>query len=288
MKQIIFVFSSFLIFINMIFSQEIIKLYPSGHKESNRITTTEQYSNPEFLMNISEPRFLAFHAPKEKANGTAVLICPGGGYVGLSIITEGSEFAKWFNDLGISAFVLYYRMPNGHNTIPLKDAQTALSIIRIHAKEWNIDKKKIGIIGSSAGGHLASTVGTHFKTNMERPAFMILCYPVITMDSTFTHLFTKNNLLGKHPTDELVKYYSNELHVSNKTPPTIIFHATDDKIVPVNNSIQLYKVLKENMIEAELDTFAVGGHGFGMRKRGIPADNWPELLKMWLKKNKLI
>lgn len=273
---------------NALVAQQEVKLYPNGPKETNGFTTPEKYRDTEFLMDISDARMFAYPAPKEKANGTAVVICPGGGYVGISQIKEGSEFAKWFNDLGVTAFVLYYRMPNGHALIPLTDAQTALGIVRKRAKEWNIDKKKIGIMGFSAGGHLASTVGTHFKTKAERPAFMILGYPVVTMDSALTHRGSRNNLLGKKPSDEIVKLYSNELQVTKKTPPTFIVHATDDKAVPVRNSVQLYQALLDKKIVAELDTFAVGGHGFGMRKRGIPVDNWTDLLKVWLKNNKLI
>jgi len=269
-------------------AQQVIKLYPNGPKESNELSVPENYRDSGFLMNISEPRILAFPVAKEKANGTAVLICPGGGYSGVAFRHEGSDFAKWFNKLGVSAFVLYYRIPNGHSSIPLTDAQTALAIIHKRANEWNIDKNKIGIMGFSAGGHLASTVGTHFETKDQRPAFMILGYPVVTMDSTLTHRGSRNNLLGKKPSDELAKLYSNELQVTKKTPPTFIVHATDDKTVPVKNSIQLYQALKEKKIEAELDTFAVGGHGFGMRKRNIPVDNWTDLLKSWMLKNKLI
>jgi acetyl esterase/lipase len=179
-------------------------------------------------------------------------------------------------------------MPNGHTTVPLTDAQTALKIIHKRANEWNINKNKIGIMGFSAGGHLASTVGTHFKTKTDRPAFMILAYPVVTMDKMFTHAGSRSNLLGKNPSDELVRLYSNELQVRKNTPPTYIVHATDDKAVPVKNSVQLYTALINNKIVAQLDTFAVGGHGFGMRKKNIPVDNWPELLKNWLKINKLI
>jgi acetyl esterase/lipase len=225
---------------------------------------------------------------KEKASGTAVLICPGGGYSGVSMIKEGSEIAKWFNELGVSAFVLYYRMPNGHSLVPLTDAQTALGIIHQHAKEWNIAATKIGIMGFSAGGHLASTVGTHFKTKEQRPAFMILGYPVVTMKNELTHAGSRKNLLGDNPSEEIINLYSNELQVTNNTPPTFIVHATDDKTVPVKNSVQLYEALKNHKIVTELDTFAVGGHGFGMRKRGIPVDNWPELLQKWLKANVLI
>lgn len=154
-------------------AQEKIMLYPEGATDCNELTVPESYRDPEFIVNISQPRMLAFPAAKEKANGTAVLICPGGGYSGVSQIKEGEEFARWFNEMGISAFVLYYRMPNGHTEIPLRDAQKAMSIIRERAKEWNIKKSKIGIMGFSAGGHLASTVGTHFKNKAERPAFMI-------------------------------------------------------------------------------------------------------------------
>ena len=277
-----------MLYVGTLLAQQEIKLYPNGPKETNGITTPEKYRDPEFLIDISDARMYAYPASKEKANGTAVIICPGGGYAGVSIIKEGSEFARWFNDLGVSAFVLYYRMPNGHTIVPLTDAQAALEIVHKRAKEWNIDKKKIGIMGFSAGGHLASTVGTHFTNKIQRPAFMILAYPVVTMDSALTHKGSRNNLLGKKPTEDLVKLYSNELQVTKKTPPTFIVHATDDKTVPVKNSIQLYQALLDKKVVAELDTFAVGGHGFGMRKRHIPVDNWTDLLKTWLKTNKLI
>jgi acetyl esterase/lipase len=230
----------------------------------------------------------AYPASKKLANGAAVLICPGGGYSGISQIKEGSEFAKWFNDLGISAFVLYYRMPNGHYNIPLTDAQAALAIIHKKAKSWNIDKNKIGIMGFSAGGHLASTVGTHFKTKKQRPAFMILGYPVVTMDSSYTHMGSRRNLLGKNPNADLVQLYSNELQVTKKTAPTFIVHAKDDGAVPIANSRNLAKAIQDKGISCELQEYDKGGHGFGMRKRGIPADNWPEVLKAWLAEQQLI
>ncbi len=269
-------------------AQEVIKLYPNGPKDSNGLTIPESFRDSEFIKDISDPRMVAYPAPKEKATGAAVVICPGGGYSGVSQIKEGSEFANWFNELGISAFVLYYRMPNGHWEIPLEDAQTALKIVHKRGGEWNIDENKIGIIGFSAGGHLASTVGTHFKTKEQRPAFMILGYPVVTMDSTYTHMGSRRNLLGKKPSVDLVKLYSNELQVKKNTPPTFIVHAIDDKTVPIANSENLLKALQEKHIPAELHKFEVGGHGFGMRKRGIPVDNWTDLLKTWLIKEKLI
>ena len=279
------VLSIFFMFTN---SQENILLYPQGATETNGLNVPESFRDPEFIVNISEPRMIAFPAAEKTACGTAVLICPGGGYSGVSQIKEGSEFAKWYNELGVSAFVLYYRMPNGHHEIPLRDAQTAMQIIRNRAKEWNINKKRIGIMGFSAGGHLASTVGTHFKNTKQRPAFMILGYPVVTMNKELTHGGSRTNLLGKNPSDELVKLYSNELQVTKKTPPTFIVHATDDGAVPIANSQQLLKALQEKKVPAELQIFEKGGHGFGMRKRGIPADNWPQMLKKWLINQKLI
>jgi len=269
-------------------AQEEIKLYKNGAQESNGITDKETKDKNNFVINITDARMYAFIAPQEKATGAAVVICPGGGYRGISVEKEGYAIAKWFNQLGISAFVLYYRMPNGHYDIPLKDAQKALEIVHERAKGWNIDKNKIGIIGFSAGGHLASSVGTHFKIKTDRPSFMILCYPVVSMNKEITHSGSRSNLLGENPSDELVKLYSNELQVTKNTPPTFIVHNIDDKVVPIINSEQLLKALQEKNVPAELHKFDVGGHGFGMLKRGIPVDNWTDLLQKWLKKNKLI
>lgn len=288
MTRLIFTAFFSLLLFQMTFAQEEIKLYPNGATESNELKVPESFRDKEFIIDISEARMYAYPAAKDKANGTAVLICPGGGYSGVSQIKEGSEIAKWFNNLGVTAFVLYYRMPNGHPEIPLKDAQTAFSIIHQRAKEWNIRKNKIGIMGFSAGGHLASTVGTHFKTKIQRPAFMILGYPVVTMDKTLTHGGSRKNLLGANPSEDMVKLYSNELQVTKKTPPTFIVHAKDDGAVPIANSENLLKALQANKVSAELQVYDIGGHGFGMRKKNIPADNWSEVLKAWLVKQKLI
>ena len=288
MKQLIFSFIALFFLSHSLIAQEEIKLYKDGPVESNEITAAETMLQGDFVINISNPRMFFYPAAKETNTRTAVLICPGGGYAGVSAIKEGEEIAKWFNTLGVNAFVLYYRMPNGHTEIPLKDAQTALEIINNRAKEWNLEKGKIGIMGFSAGGHLASTVGTHFKTMSQRPDFMILGYPVVTMKSELTHRGSRENLLGKNPSDELISQYSNELQVTKNTPPTFIIHAIDDNVVPIENSKQLLKALQENQVPAELQVFDVGGHGFGMRKHGIPADNWPDLLKKWLQLNKLI
>ncbi len=288
MKQLIFSIIVLLSFCNTLVAQEEIKLYQNGPAESNNITAAEVMLQGDFVINITNPRMYFYQASKDKNTGTAVLICPGGGYAGISAIKEGAEIAKWFNEVGVNAFVLYYRMPNGHTEIPLKDAQTALEIIKHGAKKWNLERGKIGIMGFSAGGHLASTVGTHFRTKLQRPDFMILLYPVVTMDKDLTHLGSRENLLGKNPANELVSLYSNELQVTKNTPSTFIVHALDDKVVPIENSKQLLKALHDKKVHAELHTFDIGGHGFGMRKQGIPVDNWSDLLKAWLKSNKLI
>ena len=277
-----------MVFSNTIISQEEIKLYKTKPTEGNVIVQNEVKDSNSFVTNISEPRMYAYLAPKDIANGTAVVICPGGGYRGISVKKEGEDIAKWFNNHGVSAFVLYYRMPNGNSEIPIKDAQAALELVKKGAIKWNLDKGKIGIMGFSAGGHLASTVGTHFKNKVQRPDFMILAYPVVTMNKGFTHMGSRSNLLGKNPTEEMVTYFSNELQVTKRTPPTFIIHAIDDKTVPIANSEQLLKALKGMNVPAELHKFDVGGHGFGMQKRGIPADSWSDLLKVWLQKNKLI
>ncbi|MDP4239321.1 MAG: alpha/beta hydrolase [Bacteroidota bacterium] len=288
MKRLLFLILGLVTSFYTLTAQEEIKLYRTSPEEINGILGTESRDKDDFVTNITDARMYAYLAPKETATGAAVLICPGGGYYGISVEKEGYEIARWFNKLGVSAFVLYYRMPNGHTEIPLKDAQAALQIVKTRTKEWNISKNRIGIMGFSAGGHLASTVGTHFRTKAERPDFMILAYPVVTMKKGLTHGGSRENLLGKNPAENQVERYSNELQVTKKTPPTFIVHAIDDTTVPIANSEQLLKALQDNKIPAELHKFDVGGHGFGMRKRGIPVDNWPELLKTWLKARGLI
>lgn len=277
----------FSIFSSNVKSQEEIKLYPKGATSSNGIIDKEAKDDKSFVTNITEARMYAYFAPKELACGTAVLICPGGGYRGISVENEGSNVALWLNKLGVTAFVLYYRMPNQHTTVPLEDAQTAMEIIQSRSKEWQLEAHKIGIMGFSAGGHLASTVGTHF-TKKNRPDFMILGYPVISMNKEITHAGSRKNLIGDNPTPEIEKLYSNELQVTKNTPPTFLVLALDDKAVPVENSYRFHKALLANGVSTEIQTYDLGGHGFGMRKKGLPVDNWTDLLQAWLKKNKLI
>ncbi len=218
--------------------------------------------------------------PAKNGNGMAVLACPGGGYTHLSMRYEGKDMAEWFNAQGITYAVLRYRMPNGHHEVPLSDAQQAIRLMRQHAKEWNI--KKLGIMGSSAGGHLASTAATHFDAET-RPDFQILFYPVVTMDPAYTHKGSHDNLLGKNPSKELEKKYSNELQVTPQTPPAFIMHSSDDGVVPAANSVNYYMALVKNGVPASLHTYPVGGHGWGFGDSFIYKRQWTGELEKWLR-----
>ncbi len=267
---------------DLVTAQEKILLYPGGAPDSNEITGEEQFLRADFVVRITEPRMLYYPAPDENSRRAAVLICPGGGYAGVSVIKEGEEIAQWFNKLGITAFVLYYRMPNGHRDIPLNDTRRALEIIHQRADEWNIETKRTGIMGFSAGGHLAATAATFLACTKIRPAFQILGYPVITMDSTFTHRGSRSNLLGRTPADEWVEHFSTEKQVSPSSPPAFLFHAEDDGAVPIRNSEVYAEALKKMGVPYELHRFKAGGHGFGMRPTNPETDQWPELLQKWL------
>jgi acetyl esterase/lipase len=276
MKKILLIITAITI-MGSLNAQEEIKLYKEGPYISSGITQKETNYDNSWVTNVTEARMYAYIVPEDKASGTAVLICPGGGYGGLAVAHEGAQVAEWLNTLGVSAFVLYYRMPNHHSEIPLADAQTAIQFIRENAAKWHIDKNKIGIAGFSAGGHLASTAGTHYiETN--RPDFMILIYPVITM----TGDGTCQNLLGITPSDDQLLRFSNQLHVTAQTPATFILAASDDDVVPVEHSLLFHKALQDNNVPSEFHNFEKGGHGFGMRKQGLEIDNWTELLTKWL------
>jgi len=248
------------------------------------------------MRHVTDPSLDMYPAPADKSTGTAVIICPGGGYWGLAIAHEGAQIAVWFNSMGITAFVLKFRLPDNaimvdKSIAPLQDAQEAMRIIRRHAKEWNINPGKIGIMGFSAGGHLASTLSTHFSEKIyeikdatsARPDFSILIYPVVSMDSTITHLGSRINLLGTNPTQELVKCFSNELQVTEQTPPAFLIHSLDDNVVPVQNSINYALALKKFKTPCELHIYESGGHGYGMGQSNDTESSWPEACKRWLK-----
>lgn len=239
---------------------------------------------------------ITVHRP-DQPNGTAIVICPGGGYGGLVMDAEGHGIAKWLNKHGITGVVLQYRLPAGRHAVPLYDAQRAIRITRRNAVEWGINKDRIGIMGFSAGGHLASTAGTHFvdpdsKSDdkvalvSSRPDFMILIYPVVSMQAT-THGGSKRNLLGPNPKQELVDYYSNEKQVTEKTPPAFLAHALDDKAVVPANSKDFHNALKAKGVETEYLELPSGGHGLNGYK-GPMWDAWQTKSLEWLVKMKLL
>ena len=217
--------------------------------------------------------------PAKKPNGQAIVACPGGGYAGIATTHEGHDMAAWFNTQGITYAVLHYRMPYGKHEIPLSDAHQAIRYMRKNGEKWGIEQ--LGIMGSSAGGHLASTAATHF-TEETRPDFQILFYPVVTM-TDYTHQGSKDNLLGKNPSEELVKLYSNELQVTEQTPPAFIMHSSNDDAVPVLNSINYYLALCKHGVWSSMHLYPIGGHGWGYNESFPYKAQWKNELEKWLR-----
>ncbi len=218
----------------------------------------------------------------EKPNGAAVLVCPGGGYGALAMDHEGKQVAEWFNSFGVSAFVLKYRLgPRYHHPVMLDDARRAITIIRTRARELNVDPNKIGVMGFSAGGHLASTLSTHFQEG-ERPDFSILVYPVISFTTIYTHSGSMRNLLGNSPDPALVWNLSNELMVTAQTPPTFLFHTSGDTGVPPENSVLYYLALRKAGVPAEMHIYQEGRHGVGLAPTDPVLSTWPARLKDWM------
>lgn len=251
--------------------------------------------------NTDKPNVTVYRAPADKANGAAVVVCPGGGYGGLAMDHEGKQVAEFFNGLGVTAFVLKYRTANKERSgplhpAPLTDAQRAIRLVRAKASEFGIDPKRVGLMGFSAGGHLASTAGTHFTTgglknddNVEkescRPDFLILGYPVITMEDGVTHKGSKNNLIGPKPDAKLVEELSNEKQVTKDTPPTFIFHTSEDAGVVPENAVRFYLACKKAGVPVELHMYEKGRHGVGINPKGVSVgtDTWKYRLADWLK-----
>lgn len=276
-----------------------LKVWPNGAPDHNGMDKPEEKYDGVRVRNVSEAEMYVYLPEEEKNTGAALVICPGGGYRIEAMDHEGYEIAKWLKNKGIAGIVLKYRLPYGHHKIPSGDARRAIRTVRKNAKKWRINPNKVGIAGSSAGGHLAATVGTRFdngdlnnedpiKQLSSRPDFMLLLYPVITFREEFGHMGSRKNLIGEGNDWKLVKKYSNELHVTKNTPPTFFILADNDKAVVPRNSIEFYLALKENNVPAEMHIFQDGGHGFGLRKNNIPADQWPDLFYTWLKALKII
>lgn len=298
MSKFLFLSICLLISTSNCFSQEIISLWTEeipNSRESDEVETQEK-GDILWIENIQVPTLEIYLPLTRTATGKAMVIFPGGGYQGLAYDVEGIEFAKWLNSKGIAAFVVKYRMPISDSVVegykvPLQDAQRAIRQVRYNAEKWNVSKDQIGIMGFSAGGHLASTLGTRFNEDSlvgpinslsARPDFMVLVYPVITMQSDYTHTGSRNKLLGDTPDKKTVDAYSSELNVDENTPPTFIVHATDDKVVSVTNSILFYQALEKEEIYSEMHIYPTGGHGFGLAIGLGHLSTWTDRLYQWI------
>ena len=280
------------------YSQEKpMPLYPKGVPNSKPTPTTYlEKTSGDWITGVSVPTLTAYFPEKGKANGAAIVVCPGGAYAGLANAHEGMAICREFNKIGVTAFLLKYRLPSDEIMVdrsigPLQDAQMAIYTVRKNAKEWGVNPAKIGIIGFSAGGHLASTEGTHFdkpviddKDNISlRPDFMMLIYPVISFGEQ-AHVGSRENLIGKTPSQAQLDLYSNEKQITANTPPTFLVHAGDDGAVPVQNSLMFYEGLLKNKVKAEMHIFQEGGHGFGMNNSKNKG-KWFEWATNWLEEN---
>jgi len=267
----------------------IIPLYqgPIPNAKASEVKERADTSDIVRFSHVQAPLIEVYLPAIRNRNGQGVVICPGGGYAILAYNWEGSDIAKFLNGKGIAGIVLKYRLPDDDSNIdpeksPLMDAQKAIEIVREHAEEWGLNPTQIGIMGFSAGGHLASTAGTHF-TKSNRPDFMVIGYPVVSFDAEITHMGSRNNLIGENPSEEMIEYYSNELQVSDDTPPTFIVHSLDDKAVPVENSLRLLQKLKDHNVPAEMHLYPYGGHGYGLAIGQGQLAEWPELMVKWMK-----
>jgi acetyl esterase/lipase len=257
-------------------------LWPGGAPEAQGIE------------DIDKPSLAPYLVPAGRGTGTAVIVCPGGAYGHLAMDHEGDQVAKWLNSLGVSAFVLKYRLgPKYHHPVELWDAQRAIRTVRSKAAEYRLSPDRIGIMGFSAGGHLASTAGTHFDAGdpansdpinrvSSRPDFLVLCYPVISFGE-FAHQGSRRNLLGENPDPKLVESLSNETQVTARTPPTFLFHTTTDATVPVENSVMFYAALRKAGVPAELHIYERGPHGVGLAPTDEVLSTWPARLADWLR-----
>lgn len=272
--------------------------------ESNVALSLTYDFERKMIREVELPEMWFFPAENSNEKNAAVLIIPGGGYGGLSYEREGNQVASWLNSLGVSAFVLIHRLPSPaygdcQNSVPLTDAKRAIELIRENADIWKIDSSQIGVMGFSAGGHLAATLSTKYSDKYDdsvnttkdynaRPDFTILIYPVITMSLPETHYGSRKNLLGENPSDEEVMLFSNENHVTPNTPPTLLVHASDDKAVVVENSVTYFSALQANGVPSAMHIWEKGGHGFGMQGGEGAIKSWPVVAEDWLIQREII
>ena len=296
----ILAFILMLISSHLAWSQEVIPLWPEGIpcESQNEIRIEDDERIGRKISRVHTPEMVMYKPMSYQSNGTSVVICPGGGYTILAWDWEGVEMARWFNSMGITAFVLKYRLPRWESEecrdkVALMDAHRAIQMIRSRAGEWGVNPDRVGIMGFSAGGHLASTALTHFdygttssnviEQQSSRPDFGILMYPVVTLDTAIAHSGSRTNLLGPNPSQIAVDHFSNEKQVSPETPPTILFHSNDDKGVVPENSVHFYLALRKHGVPAELHIYESGAHGFAMAKtKSGGVTRWPETCKAWL------
>lgn len=254
----------------------VIDIWPDGAPNYNGLTGEEQILDNGRVANVTHPTLTVY--PAKSGNGMAVIACPGGAYIRLAMQHEGHDMAAWFNTQGITYAVLKYRMPNGHFEAPLSDVLQAIRLMRQKAEEWGVNPDKIGIMGASAGGHLASTAATKFTSKEDRPDFQILFYPAIVLNKGFARI-----MFGDDLSDELMNKYTNDLQVTPETPQAIIFNSSDDRTVSPDHAIRYYKALINNNISASLHLYPSGGHGWGYRDDFIYKRQWTGELEKWLR-----
>ncbi len=280
----------------MLQAQDFIPLWPQGKMPNSKGLYLKDSIANERIYQVGMPGMYAFFPSQQENRGAAVLICPGGGYQRLAYVISGTQLAKWFNTMGISAFVLNYRLPNSPDLVqretgPLQDIQRAIKIVRANADKWGIQQHKIGVQGSSAGGHLAALAGTRTEdvsiindsldTVKCKPDFMILVSPVIDMD-TFAHKGSRNSLLGEHPSQQLIAQYSAQHLVTTATPPCFIADAINDQTVPPMNSLLFYKALLEKGVSCSFHVFPQGGHAIALRNNPGSTELWTTLCEQWM------
>lgn len=299
MKTIITILFIALFAGSIIAQDKVIDLWPNGAPSDNGLTGPEEDMGNNRIANISVPQMYVYMPSKEMNTGAAVILFPGGGYRREAMSHEGYEVAEWLKSKGITGIVLKYRLPNGHPEIPREDANRAVRVVRQHAKEWGINPAKVGIGGSSAGGHLASDAGTRFDLGnpdasdpvevfSSRPDFLLLLYPLIYFKDGKINPGIGNLYFGGDISWDNVKKYSTELNVTAKTPPAFFVLADNDKTVHPSHSIEFYSAMKKFNIPAEIHIFQEGGHGFGITKQGLPSDEWPDMFFNWLKAIKIV
>lgn len=274
---------SFLFATTLLSAQKPVELplWSNGAPNSNGLTGTEEDLNGGRVANVIKPSITVYRATKP--NGMAIIMCPGGGYARLAMNHEGHDMAAWFNAQGITYAVLKYRMPNGNHEVPLSDAEQAIRLVRQHAVEWGINPQRVGIMGASAGGHLAASLATLYSSEKTRPDFQILFYPVISMIKGVTHAGSRENLIGANPGEELEYKYSLERQVSAHSPQAFIMLSSDDSTVIPINGIGYFLALREQKVPAGLHVYPTGGHGWGFRDNFIYKRQWTEELEKWLR-----